>query len=65
MENLNIIQKNRKKKVDKCIYLLSKIDNDTARYNIELLEEYRELYILEGNIDNNIPDRLIAELNCC
>jgi hypothetical protein len=63
MKNLNILQKNRSKKIDKCIFLLSKIDNETARYNIELLEEFKTIYILEGSA--TLPDRIIAELNYC
>jgi len=63
MKNLNIIQQNRLKKIEKCISLLSKLNNSTAIYNIELLNEYKDIYIIEGG--DKLPDRLIAELNCC
>ena len=55
--------KQRARKYETCISKLSAIDNSTAEYNIELLIEYKEAYINDG--EENIPDRLIAELNFC
>ena len=63
MIDLNRFQKNREKKINQCILLLSRIDNDTAKYNIELLKKFKEVYILNG--EDTLPDRIIAELNCC
>ena len=59
----DLLKKQRQKKYETCLRLLSNIKNDTAKYNTELLIEYKEEYIKNG--EENIPDRIIAELNCC
>lgn len=52
----------REKKYNRCLAALSKIPNSRAKHDVELLQEHREAYILNG--DDFVPYRLLAELQC-
>jgi len=55
-------KKIRLEKYHKCIIALENINNEAAKYNAELLKQYKRDYIDNGY--KNLPDRIVAELEC-